>query len=192
MGAVWALLARMYLNAEVYTGTARYPDAITYSKKVIDAGYSLVSNYNWLMLADNNLNTSSTGEFIFTINYDGLHTQGYGGTTFLVHACVGGSMPASAFGISGGWSGTRTTKNLPELFPGYPDFATTADTRAQFYTSGQNLEISNITDFTNGLGVTKYRNVKRDGSPGSSQDFADVDMPLFRLAEMYLIYAEAC
>ena len=100
-------------------------------------------------------------------------------------------MPASEFGISGGWSGTRTTKNLPELFPGYPDFATTADTRAQFYTSGQNLEISNITDFTNGFGVTKYRNVKRDGSPGSSLDFADVDMPLFRLAEMYLIYAEA-
>ena len=143
------------------------------------------------MLADNNLNTSSTGEFIFTINYDGLHTQGYGGTTFLVHAGVGGSMPASAFGISGGWSGTRATKNLPELFPDYPNFTTITDKRAEFYTSGQNPEISNITDFTNGLGVTKYRNVKRDGSPGSSQDFADVDMPLFRLAEMYLIYAEA-
>ena len=118
VAAVWALLARMYLNAEVYTGTARYTDAINYSKKVIDAGYSLVSDYNWLMLADNNLNTSSTGEFIFTINYDGLKTQGYGGTTFLVHACVGGSMPASEFGISGGWSGTRATKNLPALFPG--------------------------------------------------------------------------
>jgi hypothetical protein len=190
-GAVWALLARLYLNAEVYTGTARYADAITYSKKVIDAGYSLVSDYSWLMLADNNLNTSSTGEFIFTINYDGLHTQGYGGTTFLVHACVGGSMPASEFGISGGWSGTRTTKNLPALFPGYPDFTTITDKRAEFYTSGQNLEITNITDFTSGLGVTKYRNVKRDGSPGQSQDFSDVDMPLFRLAEMYLIYAEA-
>jgi len=190
-GAVWALLARLYLNAEVYTGTGRYPDAVNYSKKVIDAGYSLVSNYSWLMLADNNLNTSNTGEFIFTINYDGLHTQGYGGTTFLVHACVGGSMPASAFGVAGGWSGTRATKNLPELFPGYPDFTTIADKRAEFYTSGQNLEINNVTAFTDGLGVTKYKNVKRDGSPGSSQDFADVDMPLFRLAEMYLIYAEA-
>lgn len=190
-GAVWALLARLYLNAEVYTGTGRYADAITYSKKVIDAGYSLVSNYSWLMLADNDLNTSNTGEFIFTINYDGLHTQGYGGTTFLVHACVGGSMPAAAFGVAGGWSGTRTTKNLPELFPGYPDFATAPDKRAQFYTSGQNLEIGNVTAFTDGLGVTKYKNVKRDGSPGSSQDFSDVDMPLFRLPEMYLIYAEA-
>jgi hypothetical protein len=137
------------------------------------------------MLADNNLNTS---EFIFTINYDGLHTQGYGGTTFLTHACVGGSMPASAFGVGGGWSGTRTTKNLPALFP---DVTGAVDKRAQFYTSGQNLEIVNQTSFTDGLAVTKYKNKKRDGSNGQSQDFSDVDMPLFRLSEMYLIYAEA-
>ena len=162
-GAVWALLARLYLNAEVYTGTARYDDAITYSKKVIDAGYSLIKDstgkgrYDWLMLADNNLNTSNTGEFIFTINYDGLHTQGYGGTTFLTHACVGGSMPAKSFGVGGGWSGTRTTKNLPALFPGYPNFATITDTRAQFYTSGQNVDIADLTAFTDGLGVTNTR-----------------------------------
>jgi hypothetical protein len=47
-------------------------------------------------------------------------------------------MPASAFGISGGWSGTRATKNLPELFPGYPDFTTNTDMIAQFYTIGKN------------------------------------------------------
>lgn len=191
--AVWALLARLYLNAQVYTqdpvtyqpGAPRFTDAITYSKKVIDAGYTLISNYSWLMLADNHQNTS---EFIFNINYDGLHTQGYGGTTFLTHACVGGSMPAGSFGISGGWAGLRTTRNLPNLFP---DLTGTADKRAQFYTSGQNIEITTITDFTNGLGVTKFRNVTRTGANGSSQDFSDVDMPLFRLPEMHLIYAEA-
>jgi starch-binding outer membrane protein, SusD/RagB family len=188
--AAWALLARLYLNAEAYTGTPKYTDAITYSKKVIDAGFSLITDYTWLMRADNNLNTSNTGEFIFTINYDGIHTQGYGGTTFLTHACVGGSMPASSFGVGGGWSGTRATKNLPQLFPGYPNFTTITDKRAQFYTDGQNLEISNVTAFTDGLGVTKYKNIKRDGSLGSSQDFSDIDMPLFRLSEMYLIYAE--
>jgi len=187
-GAVWALLARLYLNAAVYTGTGKYTEAITYSKKVIDAGYALISNYPWLMRADNNLNTSNTGEFIFTINYDGLHTQGFGGTTFLVHACVGGSMPASNFGISGGWSGTRATKNLPDLFP---DLTGSADKRSQFYTEGQNLEITDVTAFTDGLGVTKYKNIKRDGTAGSSQDYSDIDMPVFRLSEMYLIYAES-
>ena len=184
-GAVWALLARLYLNSEVYTGVQHYTEAITYSKKVIDAGYSLVSDYRWLMLADNNLNTN---EFIFTINYDGLKTQGYGGTTFLTHASVGGSMPASASGVGGGWSGIRATKNLVNLFP---DINGNADHRAEFYTSGQNLEINNETNFNDGIAVTKYRNVKRNGALGQSQDFSDIDMPLFRLPEMYLIYAEA-
>ena len=44
-GAAWALLARNYLNAAVFTGTARYTDAITYATKVIGAGYSLHNNY---------------------------------------------------------------------------------------------------------------------------------------------------
>lgn len=193
-GAVWALLARLYLNAQVYTGTARYADALTYAKKVIDAGYTLVSDYRWLMLADNNLNTN---EFVFSINYDGTKTQGFGGTTFLTHASVGGSMPATASGVGGGWGGIRATKALVNLFP---DQTGAQDKRSQFYTAGQNLEIANQTQFTDGLAVTKYRNVRRDSvlvngvrvpALGSSNDYSDIDMPLFRLAEMYLIYAEA-
>jgi hypothetical protein len=183
--ATYALLARIYLNAEVYTGTARYTDAITYSKKVIDAGYSLVGDYTKLMRADNNLNTN---EFILTINYDGLHTQSYGGTTFMTHAPVGGTMPVSQFGISGGWAGLRTTKALVNLFPGG---AASADKRAQFYTGGQALEINDISTFTDGYAISKFKNVKIDGTPAQSLDYSDVDMPIFRLAEQYLIYAEA-
>ncbi|PWK78044.1 putative outer membrane starch-binding protein [Mucilaginibacter oryzae] len=185
--AEWALLARIYLNAEVYTGTARYGDAITYSKMVIDkGGYKLIGDYTKLMRADNNLNTD---EFILTINYDGLRTQSYGGATFMTHAPVGGSMPAAQFGISGGWAGLRTTKALVNLFPGG---ASSADKRAQFYTAGQNLEITDISTFTDGYAISKFKNVKiADGSQGSSLDYADMDLPIFRLAEQYLIYAEA-
>lgn len=180
--AEWALLARTYLNAQVYTGTAKYDSALIYSQKVIDAGYSLVPNYGWLMLADNNLNTD---EFILTINYDGIKTQGYGGTTYLTHAENGGSMPGLVTGVGGGWGGLRTTKALPDLFTD-PN-----DQRAEFYTSGQNLEIADQTQFPDGYAVIKYRNLTRDGSHGSSLDFADVDFPIFRLPEMYLIYDEA-
>ena len=183
--AAWALLARIYLNAEVYTGTAHYNDAITYSKKVIDAGYSLISDYRWLMLADNQQNTN---EFILTINYDGTRSQSYGGTTFLTHAPNGGSMSGSVTGVGGGWAGLRTTKILPGLFP---DLTGTLDHRAEFYTNGQNLDIANQTVFTDGIAVTKYRNLTRSGAQGSSLDYADVDFPIFRLAEMYLIYDEA-
>lgn len=183
--ADWALLARMYLNAEVYTGSPRYTDAITYSQKVIDAGYSLVPDYRWLMLADNNLNTS---EFILTINYDGLKTQGFGGTTFLTHASVGGKMSGNDYGIGGGWGGIRTTSKLVSLFP---DANGSTDQRAEFFTDGQNLEINNISQFEDGYAVTKYRNKTRDGGNGQSLDFSDIDMPIFRLGEMYLVYAEA-
>jgi hypothetical protein len=193
-GAEWALLARLYLNAQVYTGTAKYDSAIMYSSKVIGAGYSLIPNYTQLMLADNNLNTS---EFILTVNYDGLKTQGYGGTTFLTHSPVGGSMIAKNYGIDGGWSGNRVTKNLIDLFP---DPNGNGDKRAEFYTPGQNLEINSIPTFTDGYAVTKFRNVRRDSvivdsvkvpAQGQSIAFSDIDFPLFRLAEQYLIYAEA-
>src|ERR1019366_9022099 len=55
--AAWALLARMYLNAEVYLGAGkgRYNDAITYASKVINTGYSLMPSYRNLFTSDNNL-----------------------------------------------------------------------------------------------------------------------------------------
>lgn len=191
-GTVWALLARVYLNAQVYTGTADYSNAIAYSQKVINAGYSLISNYDNLMLADNNLNTN---EFILTINYDGNQTQNYGGTTFLVHSAVGGSMPVASFGISGGWAGARVTSSLVSLFPAnvntsFPKNGN-PDSRAEFWTAGQNVAISTITTFTDGYAVNKFRNVTSAGAAGSNLSYEDIDMPIFRLPEMYLIYAEA-
>jgi len=190
--AVWALLARIYLNAQVYTGTARYTDAITYAGKVINAGYSLIPNYQNLFLADNNNNTS---ENIFTIEYDGNKTQGYGGTTFMTHAPVGGSMPVSDFGITGGWAGIRVTSSLASLFPSNTSTAFPSngnpDTRAEFWTQGQSLAINDVTNFAQGYAVTKWRNVTSGGAGGSNINFSDIDEPIFRLPEMYLIYAEA-
>lgn len=183
--SVWALLARMYLNAQVYIGQDRYTDAATNAAKVINAGYSLIPNYDWLFLADNNLDTD---EFLWTLNYDGLKSQGYGGTTFLTHAAVGGSMVATDYGVGGGWAGIRTTKNLPNLFP---DYTGGLDHRSEFYTNGQNIDINAQSQFTDGFAVTKFKNITRAGNAGSSLDFSDIDMPIFRLPEMYFIYAEA-
>jgi hypothetical protein len=192
--AAWALLSRIYLNAQVYTGTQRFTDAITYANKVISAGYALIPNYDNLFLADNNVNTS---ENIFSIEFDGNNIQGYGGTTFMTHAAVGGSMPAISFGISGGWDGIRTTSALVNLFPAPPSGNTTfpnngnADTRAEFWTAGQNENITSITTFTDGYAVSKWRNVTSNGTQGSNINFSDVDEPVMRLSEVYLNYAEA-
>lgn len=278
--AAWTLLAKLYLNAEVYTGQDKYTECITYATKVINAGYTLESKYQNLFLADNN---QSDG-VIFPIAFDGLHTQSYGGTTFLIHAAVGGSMNPSDFGINGGWGGNRTTKNLvnlfsadvsasdiatanaaigtasnwgvvgsatpnewngpdltlyqtgtPDVYQGYvnltdgeikfrPDnswgsdfgdngsnisvtaglykitintadktFSLENDQRAMFHTDGQNLEIAEIPPFTEGYAITKFKNVDKNGQAGSdtSGNFTDTDFPLFRLADVYLMYAEA-
>ena len=114
-GAAQMLLAKLYLNAEVYTGTSRYNDAMIYVNKVIGGGYSLHSNYRQLFYADNDVN-GSQNESIFSIRFDGLNTIGYSGTTFITHAAVGGTMVPSEFGINGGWGGLRTTKNMVALF----------------------------------------------------------------------------
>lgn len=111
--AVWTLLAKLYLNAEVYTGTPRYADCVTYCEKVINAGYALEPEYAHLFLADNHL----SDEIIFSAAYDGINTRTWGGMTFIIRAGIGGTMDASESGVASGWAGTRTTKEFVALFP---------------------------------------------------------------------------
>lgn len=183
--AAWALLARMYLNAGVYTGTPRYTDAITYAKKVIAAGYVLKPGYPKLFMADND---KQKDEFIYAINCDGLRTKSYGNTSFLVHAASGDDH--DEYGVAGGWYGYRTTKQFADLFA---DKTGNTDQRALFTNLG-NPEINDVGQYMQGIHVKKFRNIRSDGGPVSdalNRDFADIDFPVFRLPEMYLIYAEA-
>lgn len=182
--AAWSLLARLYLNANTYTGTPRYTDAITYCNKVIGGGYTLHPKYKELMLADNHLNTD---EFIWTAPYDGIATQTYGGTTFLIHGPA--AVPGDSSGCSGTWGCIRITEQFVDLFDN-------ADIRGQFYTNGQNKIMTQLLDVaTDGYSSTKFRNKTRAGALAPNIDngktFSSIDMPIFRLAETYLIYAEA-
>ncbi|MBC2844326.1 RagB/SusD family nutrient uptake outer membrane protein [Winogradskyella flava] len=189
-GAAWMLLAKIYLNAEVYTGTSRYADVITYTNNIIGAGYSIPDiPYFHSFLADNNSNGAQE-EVIFTIPFDGLRTQAFGGMTFLTHAPVGGSMNPAEFGINGGWFGIRTTPTFVEQFP---DEENSADGRELLYTDGQTKDILTVASFTDGYAVAKYRNVDVNGNPGSDStgDHTDIDFPMFRLADAYLMYAES-
>jgi len=194
--AAWALLARLYLNAEVYTGQKKYTEAVTYASKVIAAGYGLQPSYASLFMADND---KQKDEIIWAVNCDGLHTQAYGNTTFFVHCASGDDH--NDFGVGGGWNGYRATAALGNLFPkdGSGNIDTTKDKRGKsFYTSvykgsDAQAKIADLADFSNGLHVKKYINIRTDGKPVSdvTSTFADVDFPIFRLPEMYLIYAES-
>jgi starch-binding outer membrane protein, SusD/RagB family len=189
-GAAWALLARLYLNAGVYTGSQKNTEAITYAKKVIGGGYSLYNDYRKVFMADND---KAKDEFMFAINCDGLRTQAYGNTTFFVHCAAGDD--AADYGVGGGWYGYRATKGLSDLFT---DLSGATDKRAMFTTSRfgtspAQININDIADFNQGMHVNKYRNIRSDGGAvsDSRKEFSDVDFPVFRLPEMYLIYAEA-
>lgn len=181
----WTLLARIYLNAEVYTGQARYDDCLTYCSLVIGSGqYGLADNYAELFMADNH---RLRQEIIFPVAEDGMNTRNYGGMTFIIHGATGDG-PAN--GVTGGWYGHRPTSSFVE---GYFDDVTGAtDTRAIFETEGQtSLVIEDPIQFGQGYRCSKFKNVTSQGADGQDQTFVDTDFPLFRLADVYLMYAEA-
>ncbi len=184
----WTILAKLYLNAKVYIGQDKNTECITYCNKIIASGaYSLKDVYANLFKADNNVNNP---EAIFQVNYDGLHTQTYGGTNFIIHASIGGSMVGTDYGVDSGWGGVRTTKNLVDKFP---DVTGSADKRAIFYTAGQTKDMPDKPNagFGQGLAMPKYQNKTSAGVTGSNPAYADTDFPMFRLADVYLMYAEA-
>ncbi len=184
--AAWTLLAKLYLNAKVYIGSEKNTECATYCTKVISAGYTLTPKYANNFTADNNLSS----EMIFPITADGQHTQTYGGMVYLVHAQIGGSMSPAQFGVGGGWGGLRTTSAFVGKFAD-PSGAT--DKRAMFWTDGQKLAIADIGQFTDGYAITKFSNLTSTGAPAphAHPDFVDTDYPVFRLADVYLMYAEA-
>ncbi|WP_180905795.1 RagB/SusD family nutrient uptake outer membrane protein [Empedobacter falsenii] len=205
--AAEALLSRLYLNAETWIGQAKYTEAITYSKLAMQAGYTLNttdgnkngSAYDELFLADNDTN-GAQNEAIFVLNFDGNNSRTYGGSTFLVKAAIGGKMTAADYGVNGGWGGPRSTKALVNQFT---DAVTTKDSngnptawkdkRAMFFTDGQTFEINNISTFGEGYAVYKWSNKRSDGKSANDAtgEYVDTDVPVIRLAEVYLNYAEA-
>ncbi len=115
--AAWMLLAKLYLNAEVYIGQPKYTEALQYCERILSAGYTLEPEYAHLFLADND----RSNEIIFPIAFDGNNTRTFGGTTFIINASIGGDrMRPADLGMAGGWAGTRTTR---EFFNKFPDDA---------------------------------------------------------------------
>lgn len=213
--AAWMLLARLYMNAEVYTGTADWTNAKLYAKKVIDSPYKLYttkkgqwSAYQQLFMGDNGENGASV-EAIFPILQDGLKTTSYGTTLYLMAGSNDNSEHIKSATIAGnsttgGWAGNRMRTDLVlKFFPNndapnvaaYAMPAAADDDRALFDGEGRNVsngdDEKGVKVFTNGFSVCKFNNFKTDGSAGHNSLFPDADFFLMRAAEAYLMYAEA-
>jgi len=179
------LLAKLYLNAEVYTGTARWNDALSYTSKVITEGnYTLTPNFVSNFSGDNNTST----EIIFPLIADAVVSQSYGNTTYIVNGSSSTeTMNINDFGTTDGWTGHRATKAWYGLFS---NLATSTDDRAKlFWTTGHTYEMTDYKEWTNGYPAVKFRN-KNFSGPSTSTSFSGTDFPMFRLADAYLMYAE--
>ncbi len=179
------LLAKLYLNAEVYTGTQRYTEALTYTKKVIDeGGYTLAPSFVSMFSGDNNTST----EVIYPLIADPLVSQSFGNTTYIVNGSLNSAtMTLSSYGATEGWGGHRATKAWYGLFG---SLGTSTDDRAQlFWTAGHTYEMTDYKEWTNGYPSIKFRNSNFIGGT-TPTSFSGTDFPLFRLADAYLMYAE--
>ena len=217
MGAAKFLLAKLYLNAEVFTGTPMWNDCAKVLTSLMNDGYSLhteskggvYSAYQELFLADND--QQCTDEIIFAIQQDGLYTQSYGCTNYLIFASTGGTMNAKQIGISSGWGGLRTTPQFVDKFDAakdvryllYDTAKSTADVEAMpegtdkekaakeaALKNIQKKEIDDIGNFPDGYGFQKFLNMNSNGTPGKEDGFVDTDFPMMRYADVLLMAAE--
>ena len=187
--AAWALLAKLYLNSEVYGAGNHYTDCITYCKQIMNAGYSLEANYGKLFNADND---KRTNEIIFPFVVDAVNTVSWGATTYIVCGECGNSssQDPAKYGLTGGWGMFRVRGELPALFAD----SETADSRFMFYTDGQEQWLNKaIDDQSQGFFGEKFSNLTDAGEAASNTGAvgADIDYPVFRLADVYLMLAES-
>jgi len=180
------ILAKIYLNAEVYIGTAKYAECAAQCSQVIAGGYTLAPNYLNNFTADNQLSP----EMIFTLQADGVVTQNYGPTTVMINGEVGSiEQNGVSLGVgSGGWGGAlRLRKQFVQKFNG-SDFDN--DTRKTIISGTRNIDIVDVANRDQGYILAKYSNKTSGGIAGPNATFVDTDFPLFRLADAYLMYAE--
>ncbi len=213
------LLARMYLNAEVYTGQARWADAETYAEKVIAGPHKLWnkeanqgkdgvtdnkgnfwSNYQMLFMGDNGESGASI-ECILPLLQDGVTTTSWGTSLFLMASTWKADMDVDVtYGTTEFWAGNRCRSAFVKKF--FPDGKAPAvdyramteaagDDRALLHGIDRELNVTTPTDYASGYACAKYRNTYSTGAAPHNSQFVDMDYFLMRTGEAYLISAEA-
>ena len=207
-GSVLGLLARVYLNAEVYTGTAKWAEAKAACEKIYALGYALAPTHAELFRGDNGENADVKKEFLFAASYDAESNQSYGGTTYLTLSTLSGDDGAvNITGINGGWAGNRVPYEYVARFftdvknQDYTEgtYEYTDKRAGYFFIKGRTESMQdNLNTFLNGWSCIKFNNVPHDvdavdyAATAATKNFSDIDWPLIRLGEIHLIYAEAC
>lgn len=208
-GSAAGLLARMYLNSKVYTGVERWAEAKAVCEGIFGMGYTLCPDYAALFRGDNGENLQARGEMLWTVDYNAEKTQSYGGSSYILSATLASTDitdESRPNGQRNGWAGLRVPYEFVSRYfdVSGQDYLTgaydVADKRGDvFYIKGRQESMENaLYSFMNGWSCLKFNNIpfgqtNESYLPQSAlKSFADVDFPMIRLGEIYLIYAEAC
>jgi hypothetical protein len=208
-GSAAGLLARLYLNSEVYTGVARWTEAKQVCEKIFGMGYQLCPDYAALFRGDNGQNLQAREEMLWTIAYDASNTESYGGTSYLLSATLASTDITDTSKPNGqvnGWAGLRVPYEYVSKFfeVSGQNYETgeyqVADARGKvFYIKGREESMDGaLYTFMNGWSCLKFNNIPHNQTEeeylptAATNSFSNVDFPMIRLAEIYLIYAEAC
>ena len=176
----------------------------------------LAEDYMYLFCASNDAympggSKKAENEILWGVPYEAQYTQAYGGTQFLIAApTANGSMEADGFdmasanyGINNPWKCMHATAEFSSKFELNPE-----DIRwSEWGREDTGFQKANTTfsDFTNGYAVVKFTNLiagefgmwsEQNGGiygdgPLRNETWVDTDLPLLRLADVYLMYTES-
>lgn len=209
-GTALGLLARIYLNAETYKGEAEWLKAKQTCERIYGLGYTLCDNYAHLFRGDNGENPEAINEFLFAIPFDTQYQQSWGGTTVLTAGAIAKSDVEAEGRLNGnnaGWAGLRVDGDYVEKYFNVknPNFETgdyeCDDNRGKmFYIKGRLGEgkpqnKSELYNFQYGWSYFKFNDTPHNQTKeefGGVDSFSNIDLPVIRLGEIHLIYAEAC
>lgn len=230
LDGVKALLAKVYLNAKVYTNgeVDGYEKCLNLCNQIIDAhkgsGFKssgLANNYHALFAANNDQympggSNSAENEILWGIPYDATNIQAYGGTRFLMTAAFVNATMADQkyymscldYGLNDQWGCMHARAEFSDKF-------NSTDVRDDLWSKeaqGFTKENTEFSKFNNGYAAVKFTNLimnadgsfpKADNSKPIAVDniaesakvlnvnaHPDTDLPVFRLADIYLMKAE--
>lgn len=196
----FALLTKLYLNAEIYTGIPHWEEANSYCDSVLSGPYSLETNF----LAPFVTNNENSREIIFSIPYDENNFQG-----FRIHMRTLHYQHNLRFDMPvGPWNGfcivptfydTYETSDLRK--EGYNIYGPQFDKNGNVIIDGETHQPLDIdphvpalymqpADFTpTQIRTTGARIGKYEIKMGAKENLSN-DLPLFRLTDFYLVKAE--
>ncbi len=191
--AAYMLLAKLYLNAGVYTGTPMWAECAKACQEITKTINTLAPTYKYLFCGSNDKYVGN-GEILWAVPQDNSNLQTYGGTTYLGIGAWNASIPEDLFhkfgSTAAGWGGPRVRPELADAFGA-------DDPRYLIYEGTFTNDLNDIGDWGltgSGYMCVKYVYTSEDDYDNTQgvlyNTFNSADFPLFRLADTFLMLAE--